>query len=161
MSEASDFANFYEAYAPKVRGLLFRLVGERYLLDLTQEAFLKAWEARDKFRGESHKATWLYRIAYNCAVDHPRKKSPVTSSLGPESYDETLEGDYSNKELAQMALASLSLEHRIVAVLFYFDELSLEEISATLQIPGGTVKSRLNHARIKMNEFLKEKGVQL
>lgn len=162
MREASDFAKFYEAYAIKVRGLLFRLVGESALADLTQETFLKAWESRGKFRGESQKSTWLYRIAYNCAVDHLRKKEFIRSSdFVEEDREEPLEKKITDKELASMVLNILSIDHRVVIVLFYFDELTIEEIAATLEIPDGTVKSRLNYARTKMSEFLKRKGVQL
>ena len=156
-----EFKKFYEEHAPKVRGMLFRLVGEQLLSDLTQEAFLKAWEHRDKFRGDAEASTWLYRISYNCAVDYLRKnrnkQMPADVEVSATSQEEELSG----REIVDLLLRSLDIEQRAVVILFYFEDQGIKEISESLSIPEGTVKSRLNHARQKMNEFLTKKGVAL
>ncbi len=155
-----DFILFYEAHATKVRGLLFRLVGVSFLHDLTQEVFMKAWENRKQFKGESEASTWVYRIAYNCAIDHLRKNKKRSDELFEEiAVSESLEKDHSDRQLADLALRSLDLDHRSVAILFYLQDLSVKEISEVVGIPEGTVKSRLNQARLKMSEYLEEKGV--
>lgn len=159
-TDAADFANFYEAHAQKVRGLLFRLVGESALSDLTQEAFMKAWEHRKKFRAESEASTWLYRIAYNCAVDYLRKDGRKDEPA-LELSEESLERDLSNRELVELALATLEVDMRAVVILFYLEDQSLKDIAQTLEIPEGTVKSRLSLARQKMSEVLAKKGVSL
>lgn len=157
-----EFLDFYEKQVSKVRGLLYRIVGEVPLNDLTQETFLKAWEYRNKFRGDSEASTWLYRISYNCAIDYLRK-TKNRDHISPEQEEESgsLEKEISQRDLADKALAHLEVEHRVVTVLFYLEDQSIKEISRILQIPEGTVKSRLNTARIEMNEFLTKKGVTL
>lgn len=158
--EADQFSEFYKTHVTKVRGLLFRLVGEGALNDLTQEAFLKAWENRHRFRGDSEASTWLYRITYNCAVDYLRKnKGTVDVEL--DELEERLEQEVSNREVVELVLRSLETELRVVVVLFYLEEQSLKDISAALEIPEGTVKSRLNTARQRMNDLLLKKGVKL
>lgn len=161
LQSAEDFKQFYEKHATKVRGMLFRLVGEQALGDLTQEAFMKAWEHRGKFRGDSEASTWLYRISYNCAIDYLRKnKRPEpTETMEPESPSQELA--YSQREIVELVLKSLDVEHRAVVVLFYLEDLTVREVAESLGIPEGTVKSRMNNARQKMNEILTKKGVQL
>ena len=159
-SDAADFAKFYEAHAHKVRGLLFRLVGESALSDLTQESFMKAWEHRGKFRAESEASTWLYRIAYNSAVDHLRKAGR-REEVSPEQVEESLEKNLSHRELVDLALGTLDVDLRAVVVLFYLEDQSLKEIARALEIPEGTVKSRLSLARQKMSDLLAKKGVSL
>lgn len=161
LNSEEAFKLFYEAHASKVRGLLFRLVGEASLSDLTQETFMKAWEYRERFRGESEASTWLYRIAYNCAVDFLRRSGKARENLQIDLATDTLEKNISDKEVANLALESLDIEHRAVAILFYIEDQPIKDIALTLDLPEGTVKSRLNHARNKMSEVLTKKGVKL
>lgn len=156
-----EFIKFYEDHSVKIRGLLFRLVGEAALKDLTQEVFMKAWMHRKKFRQESEASTWMYRIAYNCAVDYLRKESRKVSHGLPELMPDSLEQSVSMRQMVELGLANLDLEHKSVVVLFYLEDLSVKEVADTLGIPEGTVKSRLSHARDKMNKFLGGKGVPL
>lgn len=160
VADAKEFSVFYEAHATKVRGLLFRLVGDSALSDLMQESFMKAWEHRHNFRGESEASTWLYRIAYNCAVDHLRRKGRQDPAPQQE-VDERLEHELTQRELVDLALSALDTEARSLVILFYLEERSLKEIAEVFAIPEGTVKSRLNSARARMNEIFQKKGVHL
>lgn len=161
LQSAEDFKRFYERHASKVRGMLFRLVGEQALSDLTQEAFMKAWEHRGKFRGDSEASTWLYRISYNCAIDYLRKNKKQALPPAEEGESPSQEKEISERQLVDMLLRSLDVEHRAVVVLFYLEDLTVREVSEALDIPEGTVKSRMNNARLKMNELLTKKGVRL
>ena len=156
-----EFKKFYEEHAPKVRGMLFRLVGEPPLSDLTQEAFLKAWEHRDKFRGESEASTWLYRISYNCAVDYLRRNKKIEVPPGNDDAPVSQEEQLAGREIVDLVLRALDIEHRAVVVFFYFEDQGNNDNATILSIPEGTVKSRLNHARDKMNGILTKKGVRL
>lgn len=160
LQSAEDFKRFYEEHATKVRGMLFRLVGEQALSDLTQESFMKAWEHRDKFRGDSEASTWLYRISYNCAVDYLRKNKKPELEPQEENVLPSHEQRYSDREIVDLLLRSLDIEHRAVVILFYLEDLGVKDVAEALGIPEGTVKSRMNHARNKMMEFLEKKGVR-
>lgn len=164
LHSAEEFKRFYEEHASKVRGVLFRLVGEQPLNDLTQETFMKAWEHRKKFRGQSEASTWLYRISYNCAVDYLRRNKKV-EAIADSGLNENVETSHeetlSARQIVDLVLRSLDFEHRAVVILFYLEDLAVRDIAESLSVPEGTVKSRLNHSRTKMNEFLTKKGVKL
>ena len=106
LRSAEDFKKFYEEHATKVRGVLFRLVGEQALSDLTQEAFMKAWEHRNKFRGDSEASTWLYRISYNCAVDYLRKHKKPELEPDQDVVIASHEQQYSDRQLVELLLRS-------------------------------------------------------
>lgn len=158
-SSQQDFIDFYSSHADKVRGIIFRIAGESALKDLTQDTFLKAWESRHKFRGESLASTWLYRIAYNCAIDFLRKtkKSNQIESVLEELIDPQI--DIQNRNMVEAAIKELSEEQRVVVLLHYVEDLSLREIAEILDVPEGTVKSRLSYARKLMNEVLSERSL--
>jgi RNA polymerase sigma-70 factor (ECF subfamily) len=140
--------------------MLFRLVGESALSDLTQEAFMKAWEHRSKFRGDSEASTWLYRISYNCAVDYLRKNKKQSILEAEDTIVESQERNVSDRQIVELMLTSLDIEHRATVILYYFEDQGVKDIALSLGIAEGTVKSRLSHARTKMMDFLEKKGVR-
>ena len=130
--------------------------------DVTQEAFIKAFRALPKFRGESAFYTWLYRIASNAAKNHlvarGRRPSADADVEDAEYYDEgdslrdseTPEDMLFGQELAEvvkLALAELPDELRAALTLREFDGLSYEEIADVMSCPVGTVRSRIFRAR--------------
>ena len=146
-------------------------------LDVTQEAFVKAYKNLKSFRKQSSFYTWIYRIAYNLSIDEKRRKyRHVEDNLGEiseldrasassSSGEEFLHGDrlspeeaLNKKEFAQMfsrALDKLSPEHRAVVILREVEGLSYTEISETVGCSKGTVMSRLHHARKKLQDLLR------
>lgn len=161
LATRDEFIQFYEQHVSRVRGLLFRLAGEGPLSDLTQETFLKAWDARESFRGESDVGTWIYRIAYNCAMDFLRRSKPVGALKEvflPEATTETI---VDHNDLVEKAMAQLDLPHKSVVILFYFQDTDVRQISEILKIPEGTVKSRLSTARAQMLKYFEINGVRL
>ena len=130
--------------------------------DVTQEAFIKAFRALPKFRGESAFYTWLYRIASNAAKNHlvarGRRPSADADVEDAEYYDEgdslrdseTPEDMLFGQELAEvvkLALDELPDELRAALTLREFDGLSYEEIADVMSCPVGTVRSRIFRAR--------------
>ena len=117
--------------------------------DVAQEAFIKAFKQIGQFRGESGFYAWLYRIVVNICLDRMRRKS-VTSEL---PFDETLPQTISvnpdiEKRLAvQQVMNSLSVPMRAALTLREVEGLDYSEIAEVLNIPVGTVRSRLNSAR--------------
>ena len=135
--------------------------------DVVQDAFVQAFVKLDTFQGSSAFYTWLYRIAFNMAASHRRRRRPVLSidrvreTSGTEPVDDTegpnqrVERNERHRQVRQ-ALGRLSNEHRAVLVLREIDGCCYETIAGILELPIGTVRSRLHRARLQLREELKE-----
>jgi len=143
-----------------VHSLQHSLGSREDALDAAQQAFLLAWQQLSKFRGDSGFYSWLYRIARNVAISGVRRRRPVGSldqrseSGGAEPAEQgkaahpgaALELQEEVQRLRQ-ALAQVPQGFREVLVLKEIDEMSYEQIGELLEIPTGTVRSRLFRAR--------------
>ena len=151
-------------YQHKIVNLVMRYVRDPELaLDITQEAFIKAYRALPRFRGDSAFYTWMYRIAVNTAKNHlaAQRRRPMDVELDlqdPEQYDlhaklketDTPEGvTLSNelKETVERAIAALPEDLRTAIILRELEGMSYEEIAQTMECPVGTVRSRIFRAR--------------
>ncbi|MCL2305206.1 MAG: sigma-70 family RNA polymerase sigma factor [Planctomycetaceae bacterium] len=134
-------------------------------LDVVQEAFLQAYLRLSTFRQTSQFYTWLYRIAFNLSLGIRRKRKPIASGDGISAeYGSELVGDTAsplekvgNDEMAQIlwnAIDRLHEDYRSVIVLREIESCSYEEISQILDLPAGTVRSRLHRARNVLKESL-------
>lgn len=150
-------------YQSRVAALISRFVRDRQdVLDLTQEAFVKAYRALDHFRGDSAFYTWLYRIAVNTAknfLDASSRRPQAVMDVDDAavidqgvalrenaSPDKFLQRDQI-KRLLDKAIAELPEELRGAFLLREFEGLSYEDIAAVLDCPIGTVRSRIFRAR--------------
>lgn len=137
--------------------------------DAAQEAMLRAYRAMPRFMGTSSVSTWLYRIAHNVCLDWLKRPQArrVTLSLNamaeagqePADRQEGPEARYlrqSDQEHLREALTNLSPENQALLTLRYGDDASYEELASMLNIPEGTVKSRLNRAKEKLRASLPE-----
>ncbi|TVQ41750.1 MAG: sigma-70 family RNA polymerase sigma factor [Gloeocapsa sp. DLM2.Bin57] len=160
------FRLLYRRYQPRVRSTLYQLCGNFCLDDLVQEVFLKAWKNLPKLREVAYFSTWLYRITWNVANDHRRKfaqqkqrsENLILLDNQPQSLD-VMELHY--QDLIWRGLQTLSFDHRAVLILHDLEDLPQKEIAQILEIPVGTVKSRLFHARNAMRTFLQQQGLDL
>ena len=159
----------------RVYSLALRLCGNREeAADLSQEAFVKAWQGLSAFQGESSFATWVYRLTTNVCIDHLRRKKrreevePAVSlddenSGWAEPADRAsdpqllLEKSERGRALAR-GLEQLPDWQRRVLVLRELSGLSYQEISDALDIDLGTVKSRITRARLALRKILLEDG---
>jgi len=139
-------------YQSRVASLVARFVNDAAEVeDVTQEAFIKAYRALPKFRGESAFYTWLYRIASNTAKNYlvsKGRRPSADADVGRDS--EPPENSYLGRELAQAVtevLESLPEELRMALTLREFEGLSYEEIAEVMECPVGTVRSRIFRAR--------------
>ncbi len=168
------FEQLIEPYVGRLYNYVARMVGEPSdAEDLTQDVLLRAHRAIGSFRGGATFQTWLYRIATNIAVDALRRRgrhrARVSSLDDPWQAEqgamtrEVRDRQRDPQELVeaaelttevQQAIAQLSPKLRAVVVLFDIEGLSYEEIAETLQLPLGTVKSRLFNARARLRELL-------
>jgi RNA polymerase sigma-70 factor (ECF subfamily) len=151
-------------YQHKIVNLIMRYVRDPELAqDIAQEAFIKAYRALPRFRGDSAFYTWMYRIAVNTAKNHlaAQRRRPMDVELDlqdPEQYDlhaklketDTPEGvalGNELKETVERAIAALPEDLRTAIVLRELEGMSYEEIAQTMECPVGTVRSRIFRAR--------------
>ncbi|NER79396.1 MAG: sigma-70 family RNA polymerase sigma factor [Leptolyngbya sp. SIO1D8] len=164
---SAAFRDLYHRYQRQVRATLHQLCGAEGLDDLVQEVFLRTWKGLPRFRQSAQFSTWLYRITWNVATDCRRQKGKVRSQHQrlPNLVDTSSQGPNLNQlhyqDLVQRGLHKLTLDHRAVLVLHDLEDLPQPEVAQILEIPLGTVKSRLHHARAAMRQFLQQEGVQL
>ena len=161
-------------YQSRLLSLVIRLVSNQSdALDVLQDTFVKAYRSLNTFRGESAFYTWLYRIAMNLAIDHTRKRKrrevagfdeSVATKDADGGIDAVHHGDSPSKALERKQLLrrimdgmqKLSDDQRQVILLREVEGLSYKEISEVMEIPEGTVMSRLFYARKKLQKILSE-----
>ncbi len=152
-----DFESLYQLYYGLIRSVTYRMVGSPNFEDLTQESFLKVWQQRMQFEGRSLLRTWIYRIAVNTCIDFLRKTKSAPVYLEPSQLDQfSKENLFENRRLLFEALQTLEAEDRTLVILHYFEDLKLSEISEILEIPEGTLKSRLYYIRESLLRFLEK-----
>lgn len=150
-------------YAKQIFGAAFRILHHREdAIDVTQTAFLRAFEHFDRYDPGQRFQSWLYRIAVNEALDQVRGRrlSQTVAEDAPdeaEAPDERAAREQSD-EIIQRALMELRAEYRIAIVLKHLQGLSYEEIAIILECPVKTVKSRLFTARQALRDVLAAKG---
>jgi len=164
--DSAAFGQLVGLYQDRLYNSLLRVVGSAEDAgDIVQDAFVQAYVKLDTFRGSSAFYTWLYRIAFNLAMSHVRRGRKTTSlddmklSVGSEAVDgqPPPEASLEQREQVEMvhaALAELSTEYRTILVLREIDGCRYEEIANILDMPVGTVRSRLFRARLALREEL-------
>ncbi|MCM1982012.1 sigma-70 family RNA polymerase sigma factor [Lyngbya confervoides] len=160
------FRHLYRRHHSLVRATLFHLCDPSTLDDLVQEVFLKAWRGINTMRQEAKFSTWLYRIAYNVGADYRRSVAKHLSKQEKAMHSDAASEapnwqSLHHQDLVQRGLAHLRPEHAMVLILSDLEELSQTDIAQTLEIPVGTVKSRLFHARAILRRFFEQEGVSL
>lgn len=126
--------------------------------DALQEALIKMYKNITKLENKEAFNFWSRRIIVNCCYDLINKNKKVvdiTTKL-TENFEETREDIYDCEDELVKILEQIEPDLRLTATLYYYDDLSTREIGEILQIPVGTVKSRLSRAREKLYEILKE-----
>ena len=172
---AVAFAAIVDRYKDRLYNTAYRLIGSHEdARDVLQDVFLKAYENLEAFRGGSSLYTWLFRIAVNTSLSHRRKRrtagtvslngeedrpdgrpdpAPATAARAEDPADPL---EVAEKEAAvQEALSRLDEESRTVIVLRDIQHCDYREIAQILEVPPGTVKSRLHRARLVLREHLR------
>jgi RNA polymerase sigma-70 factor (ECF subfamily) len=168
--DTAAFGRLVREYQDRLYNSLLRVLGGDRgaaddAADIVQDAFVQAYTKLDTFRGNSAFYTWLYRIAFNLAMSQRRREHREASLdqmkllAGAEPVDgqPTAEAGVLQQERAELvhsALAELSFEHRQILVLREIDGCRYDEIAEILDLPVGTVRSRLFRARLEMRDLL-------
>ncbi|MEK4546660.1 RNA polymerase sigma factor SigW [Bacillus sp. FSL L8-0173] len=171
--DQNAFAEIVDLYKDKIYQLCYRMLGNVHEAeDIAQEAFIRAYVNIDSFDINRKFSTWLYRIATNLTIDRIRKKKPdyyldaeVAGAEGLTMYSQIAadgvlpEDAVLSLELSdtiQKKILKLPDKYRTVIVLKYIDELSLIEIGEVLNIPVGTVKTRIHRGREALRKQLRD-----
>ncbi len=166
------FDTLVRAYEKRVYNLAYRLSGSYdEANDISIDAFLRVFQALKMFRGDANFSTWLFRIVTNVYLDR-RKRTRNKQHVSLEEYVELEENSVARQiedpgptpdivaesheraAILQSAIASLPDYQRTMVVLYHTEGLSYDEIAEVLSLPIGTVKSRLNRARLTLREKL-------
>ena len=170
--DKSAFDVLVARYQHKVVKLIMRYVRDQAeALDVAQEAFLKAYRALPRFRGDSAFYTWLYRISINTAKNHlvAARRRPLDYNLDlqdPDQYEmhgklkteDTPEGNLLSEEIRETvnrAIEGLPEDLRTAIMLRELEGMSYEEIATTMECPVGTVRSRIFRAREAIDKRLR------
>ncbi|MBB6052462.1 sigma-70 family RNA polymerase sigma factor [Armatimonas rosea] len=170
--DVAAFDKLVRRYERTVYNVAYRLSGSHDdASDIAQEAFVRAWNNLKSFRGEAQFSTWIHRIVTNVFLDDRKKKRsrPTTSldesmeldentvtrqfedaSPGPEAL---MEGE-ERRMILEKAIHTLPEAQRVMIVMYHNQGLAYEEIADLTQLPIGTVKSRLNRARLALRDRL-------
>jgi RNA polymerase sigma-70 factor (ECF subfamily) len=164
------FGKFVDSYQSRVFGFVRRMVvNPDEAADVTQEVFIKAFQNFERFDGRSSVRTWLFRIAYHLCVDRARKlgRSPDQVALVDHEegeqvdvadsrwHPEQLAVDAELMTIVEQGIDSMSEKLKSVLLLHDKEDMAYDEIASLLEIPVGTVKSRLFLARAHLQSVVK------
>jgi RNA polymerase sigma-70 factor, ECF subfamily len=170
--DRSAFDGLISRYEVKAFQYAFRLTrNSEEASDVVSDAFIRVYNAIGNFKGQSSFSTWLYRILTNCFLDIRKKAKPVSSldvasqtgngelerqieDTKPTPHEETERTE--REESMERAVNKLPEYQRAMIVMYHVDMLTYEEISEALDLPIGTVKSRLNRARMTLRDLLQK-----
>lgn len=170
--DQNAFGEIVELYKDKVFQLCFRMLGNSHEAeDISQEAFIRAYINIERYNIDRKFSTWLYRIATNLCIDRIRKKKPdyyldaeVAGTEGLTLYSQIPASQLAPDEevskielqvIIQNEILKLPEKYRAVIVLKYIEELPLLEISKILDLPIGTVKTRIHRGREALRKQLR------
>lgn len=166
--EWRNYAILVDKYEPKVFNYVHYLMNCREdAEEIVQDTFVKAYRSLNQFRGDAAFSTWLIRIAHNNCLTFFRKKKPekvTLENIGNKEVDDpdpSDDPDLDNRQqILQLALMKLKPDERSAVTLFYYQELSLQEICDVTDFSLSNVKILLHRSRKKLLEILKEMGVK-
>jgi len=164
---STAFSYIVERHRNKAYNLAFRMCGSHEEAEeLAQDSFLKAYRSLKSFKMKSSFSTWLYRIVYNTTISQLRAKkkgilsledfpADATDFIGTNTSEEEAEKEYRNS-LVNFALQKINEDERGLISLYYYDEMSTDEISEVTGISKSNIKVKLFRARQKMLEIIEK-----
>lgn len=161
--DTGAFCELVRSHQAAVVNMVYRMCGDIHLAeDVAQETFLRAWQNLNAYRPKSSFRSWIFRIAANLTIDNLRRENGRFEPLQEDKADisqrkpETIAAETQIGEQVRNAVLELPSASRMVLVLREYQGLSYQEIASILDIPVGTVMSRLNYARTCLRQSLKD-----
>jgi RNA polymerase sigma-70 factor (ECF subfamily) len=164
---SNSFSYIVDRHKNKAFNLAFRICGHHEEAEeIAQDSFLKAYKSLKSFKMKSSFATWLYRIVYNTSISYVRIKkkgvlsledfpADATDFIGINSSEEDAEKEYRNS-LVNFALQKINDDERGLVSLYYYEDMSTDEISDVTGISKSNIKVKLFRARQKMLEIIEK-----
>jgi RNA polymerase sigma-70 factor (ECF subfamily) len=164
---SNSFSYIVDRHKNRAYNLAFRICGNHEEAEeLAQDSFVKAYRSLGGFKMKSSFSTWLYRIVYNTAISHVRIKkkgvlsledfpADATDFIGANTSEEEADREY-RSSLVNFALQKITEEERGLISLYYYDEMSTDEISDITGITRTNIKVKLFRARQKMQEIIEK-----
>lgn len=160
------FEKIVKTNTPRIFKMIYNMTNNYEITkELTQDVFMNAWKGFKSFRGASSVYTWLYRIALNTVFKYRRDQARQGNKISIDDIaDPVTEGnpekftvDKADKKIIKSMINLLPKKYQEVLVLRYYEECDYATIARTLEIPIGTVRSRLHRTMIKLEELVREK----
>lgn len=159
--DPSAYAFLVDKHKRMAYNVALQLMGNREdAQEVSQDAFLKAYQALDGYKGESKFSTWIYRIIYNTAISRLRKKKLPITSMDDEHVKVDIVGDTQSalkslkgeerKRYLNEAMNKLENDERVILTLFYLDEKTVDEVSEITGWSPSNVKVKLHRARKRL-----------
>ncbi len=161
------YSHLVDRHKDRAFNLALRICGNtEEAEEITQDSFLKAFRSLSSFKMKSSFSTWLYRIVYNSSISNVRGRknrvlsledfpADATDFIGYDADEEEADEEY-RKSLVNFALQKLTEEERALITLFYYDELSPDEIADVTGINKTNLKVKLFRSRRKMQEIIEK-----
>jgi len=162
----ASFEELVKIYQKPLYSFVYKIMrSDLFIEDIVQETFLKIYKNIEKFDIKKKFSTWAFEIAKNTAISYLRKSKkhiPITDieiSVPEMHYENTIR--HENKELVNKILSEMEKKYKEVLGLFYFEELSYEEIAKKLKLSINTVRTRIRRGKNILMQKLKENGQEI
>lgn len=165
--DTKAYAQLVDRYKDLVYTLALRMLKHREEAEeVAQDTFIKVFKSLHKFKGDSKFSTWIYKVAYNTCLDTIKKNKKHLNNVAIDEYTfnklETIDNaldhiiNEEKRDLIKKCINKLPEDSSALLTLFYFEELSLEEISKIINVEANTVKVKLFRARKKLAVILEQ-----
>lgn len=166
--DRAAFTEFYQRHNRSLFAFLVKMVRDRELAEeVLSETMLDVWRQAGRFEGKSSVTTWLFSIGHHKAVSRLRRMREVALdeevAANIEDSGPTPDKQASDKDMSRLLarlIECLSLDHREILQLAYYQEFSVQEIAEVLDLPENTVKTRMFYARQRLKALLEQAGVK-
>ena len=166
--DRAAFTEFYQRHNRALFAFLVKMVRDRELAEeVLSETMLDVWRQAGRFEGKSSVTTWLFSIGHHKAVSRLRRMREVALdeevAANIEDSGPTPDKQASDKDMSRLLarlIECLSLDHREILQLAYYQEFSVQEIAEVLDLPENTVKTRMFYARQRLKVLLEQAGVK-
>jgi RNA polymerase sigma-70 factor (ECF subfamily) len=159
--ETRAFEELYRIYHPRLTRFLINILRRPHLVEeALDDTMMVVWRRPGSYTGASKVSTWIFAIAYRTALkalsrlDEPQEDLDAEQRPSPDQDPEQTLGGRQVQKLLLKAMDKLSSDHRVVVDLTYYHEAGYREIAEIMNCPVGTVKTRMFHARQKLNDLL-------